>query len=154
TLMNLLAYHQEKFAELRSFGHLIDLDHVAGFRAHAFLVRPQLILSEQQELDSSDPAWKVARLELVSLLLHDEPAVYESKSLPRMSELAERPVTRTLDSFEASALAKLEAGENVVYHATLNRIEMTGAIRAVHQCLQCHHVERGALLGAFSYSLY
>ncbi len=153
-LMNVLAYHQDRFADVRSFGHVAKLDRVAGFRPHAFLVRPQLAFDEPPKPEAKESSWKVTRLQLVSLLMHDEPAVYVSKSLPRMSELAERPVTRELDDFEQSALAKLEAGENVVHRATLNRIEMVGAIRAVKHCLQCHEVERGALLGAFSYSLF
>lgn len=152
TLTNVLAYHQDRFADVRSFGHVAKLDRVAGFRPHSFLVRPQLAFDDPPEAKES--SWKVTRLQLVSLLMHDEPAVYVSKSLPRMSELVERPVTRELDDFETSALAELEAGENVVHRATVNRIEMVGAIRAVKHCPQCHEVERGALLGAFSYSLF
>ena len=30
---------------------------------------------------------------------------------------------------------------------------MLGSLRATKECLQCHRVEHGALLGAFSYEL-
>jgi hypothetical protein len=40
-----------------------------------------------------------------------------------------------------------------VLEATTNRILMVGAIRAAKQCTSCHAVERGDLLGAFSYEL-
>ena len=33
------------------------------------------------------------------------------------------------------------------------RSEVEGSIRAVKQCLSCHSVERGELLGVFSYAL-
>ena len=38
--------------------------------------------------------------------------------------------------------------------STVNRVRMVGAVRATTQCLDCHRVERGALLGAFSYDLW
>lgn len=154
TLMNVLADHQDRFADVRSFGHVMNLERVAGFRPHAFLIQPPLAFDDPPEPEESESTWRITRLELVSLLMHDEPAVYVSKSLPRMSELAERPVTRSLDLFEQSSLAMLEAGENIVSRTALNHIEMLGAIRAVNQCLQCHQVERGALLGAFRYTLH
>ena len=55
-------------------------------------------------------------------------------------------------------VAELEAkagrnGEDLVTDATVNRIHLLGAVRAARQCLDCHNVERGALLGAFSYEL-
>ena len=69
-----------------------------------------------------------------------------------MEELAEAP-TRQLQPFEAIALAKLRAEEDLVVRATTNQIEMVGALRASKQCLACHQVTRGQLLGAFSYTV-
>ncbi len=34
-----------------------------------------------------------------------------------------------------------------------NTVQMLGALRAARQCTKCHQVERGELLGAFSYNL-
>ena len=92
------------------------------------------------------------RLELVSLLKHEKPAVYVSRSLPRMEDLKDVK-TRALSRFEQSALKQLRDGEDVVTKASLNRIEMIGSLRATKQCQQCHDVKSGALLGAFSYEL-
>lgn len=154
----IISQHQNNFASIPSYGYGFawDVDQVAGFRPHEFLGGSTFELSEnyEQKRSQNNPAWKVARLELVSLLMHDRPAVYVSKSLPRMSQLFKRPVTRALDEFETTSLTKLEEGENVVFRASPNKIEMLGAVRAVSQCRKCHEVERGALLGAFSYTLH
>jgi hypothetical protein len=81
-----------------------------------------------------------------------EAPVYVSKHLPQMNELRDAP-TRPLVEFEATALTQLQAGEDLVTRATPNRIEMLGSLRAMQQCLDCHQVQRGELLGAFSYEL-
>jgi hypothetical protein len=132
-------------------GFAKDRQHVAGFGGHAFSQHPRLgdgdgWPSEPQE------HWAVRRMELVSLLKHDKPQVYVSAELPRMDKIDNTPL-RDLGEFETGALAKLQAGEDVVTRASLNRIEMLGALRAAKSCLECHSVERGQLLGAFSYSL-
>ncbi|MGC1272159.1 MAG: hypothetical protein WBC44_00525 [Planctomycetaceae bacterium] len=117
---------------------------VRGFQPHAF-----------RDLPSGSPAgdeWQLARLELVSLLKHDPPAVYLSEHLPRMQELASNDApTRTLNSFETAALSRLLDGETIVAEQGRNRITMLGGLRAAQQCLQCHSVGEGHLLGAFSY---
>jgi hypothetical protein len=41
----------------------------------------------------------------------------------------------------------------VVTEATTNHIRILGALRASQQCLECHQVRRGDLLGAFSYDI-
>jgi hypothetical protein len=61
--------------------------------------------------------------------------------------------TRPLTAFEAQALKELQQGEDLVTDARLNRIRMMGSLRAGKQCLQCHQVLRGDLLGSFSYEL-
>jgi hypothetical protein len=87
-------------------------------------------------------------------LKHETPRVYESDHLPRMEELSSATAkTRELGKFEAAALQKLLEGEEIHTAGTPNRIEMLGAVRASKQCLQCHEVPRGTLLGAFSYEL-
>ncbi len=96
--------------------------------------------------------WKVQRLELVSLLKHDAPVVYVSESLPRMKDTDDTK-TRPLDAFEKSGLEALLAGEDLKVSESDNEIRMVGSVRAVKQCLACHGVERGDLLGAFTYKL-
>jgi hypothetical protein len=129
------------FVNVKGFGYVKDREHVAGFRSHQFSKRP----------DGDEPP-RVKRLELVSLLMHDDPVVYVSKDLPRMSEL-KKAVTRTLSDFEAKGLGELQSGEDLFVRETPDSILMLGAIRSVKQCTKCHGGERGDLLGAFSYSL-
>ncbi len=96
--------------------------------------------------------WRIVRLELVSLLKHGTPAVYSSEHLPNMEELTDVK-TRPLTAFEANALDTLRAGEELTAQTNGNVIEMVGAIRASNDCMKCHEVPRGTLLGAFSYQL-
>ena len=69
--------------------------------------------------------------------------------MDELSEAAARP----LDGFEREALAKLRRGEDLIVQEAPQQMRMLGSIRAVHQCLDCHSVQRGELLGAFSYRL-
>jgi hypothetical protein len=69
-----------------------------------------------------------------------------------MDELAEAP-TRTLDRFEALALAQLRSGEELVVEENADKLRMLGSLRAAKQCTDCHSVNRGDLLGAFAYRL-
>ena len=79
----------------RGFGYIKDRRHVAGFETHRF-----------SQVPAPAGAWKVRTLELVSLLLHDEPAVYVSDHLPRMEHRSGIP-TRPLDRFERFGLGAL-----------------------------------------------
>ncbi|MCA9114373.1 MAG: hypothetical protein KDA79_04755 [Planctomycetaceae bacterium] len=97
--------------------------------------------------------WQITRLELVSLLKHAEPVVYESRELPRMDRLANAP-TRPLTGFERRSLRELRGREDLVTEEKGGRVLMLGAIRAAKQCLNCHDVRRGTLLGAFSYEIW
>jgi hypothetical protein len=69
-----------------------------------------------------------------------------------MDELRDAP-TRPLDDFEAERLPKLRAGEELSTAQGPRRVRMLGAIRAQADCLRCHGVNQGDLLGAFSYDL-
>lgn len=122
-----------------------DLDRVVGFQAHAFRSMPDVDLP-------SGTQWRIADLQLVSLLKHDPPAAYLSQNLPRMDELRQA-ATRPLDSFEFASLDRLRRGEELIVAEGSLTIRMLGAIRAARQCIECHDVTRGTLLGAFSYRL-
>jgi len=143
-------------------GYVKSIDEVAGFEAHRVRfgehwsgnLRDSKEVLEQQDIDVEDSgiAWKANRLELVSLLMHDEPLVYDVDELPNMETLSsETAKTRALDEFETKALEALKSGEELFVRATKNRILMVGSIRASEQCLSCHSVKKGDLLGAFSY---
>jgi hypothetical protein len=130
-----------EFLDPFDFGYIRDRQHVAGFQSHHFR-RP----AQEPRL------WKVQRLELVGLLKYDEPVVYLSENLPRMDELRDAP-TRPLDAFEQEALNALRRGEDLMVQDGSERMRVLGSLRAVDQCIRCHQVERGELLGAFSYKL-
>jgi hypothetical protein len=135
------------FVNPKGFGYIKDRDHVKGFQPHQFRAMPHL-----DESANEKQRWSIQRLELVSLLKHAEPVAYVSEHLPRMDELRHAK-TRPLDAFEKTALAALRRGEDLKVESTTHCIRMLGSIRAVKQCLDCHRVKRGDLLGAFSYTL-
>jgi hypothetical protein len=151
---------QEGFAQADSLGYVQDVDRAVGFESHRIRL-PQIwngnlrSAREVANMDADSPAvWKVNRIHLVSLLMHETPVVYKTESLLNMDELSgvDAP-TRKLDDFEFNSLEKLQRGQDVVAQATANRIIMLGAIRANQSCRECHNVRNDDLLGAFSYEL-
>ena len=136
-------------------GYVIDVDHVAGFVPHR--------LHRAQNVDMSVPLnsnwtsanapqmiWAISSLQLVSLLKHEKPYVYDSKTLPDMQALPDAEL-RELDEFEQASLKSLHNGEDLCVQGRENQVRMLGSLRASKRCLRCHSVERGALLGAFTY---
>jgi hypothetical protein len=126
----------------RGFGYFKDRRHVAGFLSHRFSRVPR----------PANRRWWVQTLELVGLLLKDEPEVYRSDSLPRMDELRGAP-TRPLDRFESYALDALRRGDDLFVTQEKEGMRMLGAIRSNRRCVDCHGGARGDLLGAFSYTI-
>jgi hypothetical protein len=127
------------FVHPAGFGYVKDRQHVAGFQAHQFSQAPQI---EQ---------WRLQTLDLIGLLLREEPVVYVSDHLPRMDELRDAP-TRPPDDFEVDGLVALRRGEDLFVRAGGDGGRALGAVRATKQCLSCHDCKRGDLLGAFSYT--
>jgi len=145
----------DDFLDPERFGYVERVDRVTGFASHRFSQLPLNGTPGQKAVSRpvTSEEWDIRRLELVSLLKHDTPRVYVSEHLPRMDELNDAP-TRPLTPFETDALAKLRRDEDLVVHDPQpGRVLMLGAVRAAKQCLKCHSVERGELLGAFSYEL-
>jgi hypothetical protein len=134
--------HQDSVADFINppgFGYVKDRQRVAGFQAHQFSKTPEA------------KPWRLQTLDLVGLVVHEEPVVYISAHLPRMEELREAPL-RSLDDFETTGLATLQAGEDLYVREGAEVRRMLGAIRSTKQCLSCHGGQRGDLLGAFSYT--
>ena len=129
------------FVNFKGFGYLKSRREVAGFTPHAFESEPK-----------PQVPYKLERLELVGLVRNPEPAVYVSEFLPRMTEL-DAVTTRPADGFEATALTKLAAGEDLVANAVGSKVRLLGAVRNMTACVECHGGQRGDLLGAFSYRL-
>lgn len=134
---------RDDFLNPNRMGWFINRDRVFGFFPHQFSRLPDRLEKHP---------WQISRLELVSLLKHDEPLVYVSHHLPDMEHLADAP-TRPLNAFESSALEKLRTEQDVVIRDGGNKIRMVGSLRAATSCLKCHSVQRGELLGAFSYDI-
>ncbi|WP_428305883.1 hypothetical protein [Lacipirellula sp.] len=135
------------FLHPEGYGAVISpRNQVAGFIEHAFHRHPLQTANR--------PKWLLDRIELISLLKFNEPRVYVLDHLPRMDQLSSDTIpTRPLNEFEASALQKLQTDEDLVVAENGNQVQMLGSLRAAKQCLDCHNVQRGELLGAFSYQL-
>ena len=141
--------HEESllsFVNFPGFGYVSGRQSI-GFQEHHFRALPG-----QRDARVKPEPLQVNRVELVSLLKHATPRVYLSDNLPRMDELRTAQ-TRELNDFEARSLPDLVKGEDLVSGRAGDTVFVLGAIRAAKQCLDCHSVERGELLGAFSYRL-
>jgi hypothetical protein len=116
--------------------------------------------------------WKVAKLELVGTMHEPAGTAYDTKKgewawkTITAASLAERRAakaqtpnanhlpTRSLDEFENESLATFRDGGNLELRVEGDRLHMVGAIRAMNaSCVNCHKVEKGHLMGAFSYEL-
>lgn len=139
------------FLDPSRFGLIRDREHVIAFRSHLMWRTPDL-RDPSLPVPPAEERWALSRLELVSLLKQKSPAVYVSDHLPRMDDL-KKAETRPLSPFEARALEAMRTGDDLAVEATSNRILLMGSLRATKQCLACHRVRRGDLLGAFSYEL-
>lgn len=94
----------------------------------------------------------IERVELVSLLLHEDPCVYvlHERPTPLHSRLARR---RPLDEFEQRSLNAIREGTDLVWTREAPT-RLFGAIRADRHCLECHTGAReNDLLGALTYYL-
>jgi hypothetical protein len=151
-LANMHSFGRLDFVNPSGFGHIKEPRLTAGFEPHRFSRVPAVPFVAPPDKDRPMENWLVRKLELVSLLKHENPLVYESDEMPRMDKI-EKAKTRALVDFETKGLASLRKGEDLVTDATTNTIRMLGSIRASKQCVNCHSCERGALLGAFSYQL-
>lgn len=140
---SLSALHGEStldFLNPGGFGYVKDRKQVAGFQGHGFSAEPEPARPE-----------KLVSIELIGLVVHDEPVVYISQYLPNMKALGQSP-TRMLDEFETAGLQALKDGKHMYAQDFLPGTRAVGAIRATNQCITCHNVQRGDLLGAFSYT--
>ncbi len=104
--------------------------------------------------------WLETERLLVSVESETAPSVYPSLTgdlHARMKlQVNSKPISapnRMLDEFESQALANLRRGDEVVLRETGHTLRVLGAIRARQECLKCHKVEVGTLLGAFTYTL-
>lgn len=141
-----------RFVPVESLGFQAVDDRVAGFFAHGRkdYARPPDGWNEKAVKEYEK--YRVKRLELISLLLHETPVAYAGNSLPAMEQVTSLK-TRALDSFETMGLLKLQSGEDLYVKEYKGRTLILGALRNAKQCQSCHQGESGRLLGAFRYDL-
>jgi hypothetical protein len=97
----------------------------------------------------------VQKVQLVSLLKNDPPKVYDNTyGNPARKELKDTKL-RDMTEFEKKALADIKKGKAVVSDTAGKTPVVMGALRAQESCIECHKgTEKGALMGAFTYTLY
>lgn len=143
----------QDFLEVERMGSIQDRQHVAGFQSHGFTKMPSFAIKSAGAANPkpvSESVWELSQLQLISLLKHEEPAAYVSPNLPQLDAL-QNVRTRPLNLFEQTALQRLRRQTDVVIDDGDKKIKMFGSLRATEQCLKCHSVRVGDLLGAFSY---
>jgi hypothetical protein len=98
--------------------------------------------------------WKMSRLQLISLMKGTASGSGYYHRLPKVGDSREAS-PEPMNSFEQQAVDHLQTkfDEKVVTRLADNEIEMVGALRADNDCMRCHKVEAGTLLGVFSYRL-
>jgi hypothetical protein len=146
TFLDLHNQGTRQFLSPSRFGYVPSRKESAGFQSHAVT---QMI---DTGVKNQDDEWQIVRLDLVSLLKFEESRVYVLDHLPDMKNL-DGVETRPLDEFETAALPQLVSQKDVVIDEMADEIRMLGSLRAAKQCLDCHDVDRGELLGAFTYHL-
>ncbi len=127
--------------------------HVGKFVAkEGFGLSRMIPLEEFWPITVDGSTYAIAGLELISLL-KQEPVVYEGH--PSLVKRGAPITTRTLDVFEAEAIARMRRGAAVAFVAEpLEASRLVGALRARDDCLRCHENRtKGDLLGAFTYEL-
>ncbi len=98
--------------------------------------------------------WKIARLQLISLMKQTaSDSVSNHRKLTACETYESSP--ETMNAFEQRAVAQLETNpaEKVVTTSSDCEIQLVGPLRAVGHCTKCHQVADGTLLGVFSYRL-
>lgn len=106
---------------------------------------------------------KVKDMELIAWFETEEDHVYVSMDLLRgrvapiptrqeLIELHKQKRMRALDPFQKEALKRLRRGEELLLAS--DRSRMVGGLVATGDCIYCHKVPAGTLIGAMSYKLH
>ncbi|MBL8891831.1 MAG: hypothetical protein JNL67_17785 [Planctomycetaceae bacterium] len=132
------------FLDPTTLGEKMETNQYLRFKSHRIAIKPRSI--------EAPKTYTLERLELIGLLLHEGPVVYVTHDLPDMSTISSGEITtRAMSSFESDALVRILGGESLVVENEGENLRMVGALRAIDQCIDCHQVKSGELLGAFSY---
>ena len=83
-----------------------------------------------------------------------EPKIKHDAMKDPNARMAKTAPKRPFDRFETEALEKLREGNDLMVRISEQEIRAFGAVRARNECLSCHKVEVGTMLGAFTYTLH
>ena len=137
-LANLHVQSVREFARATTLGLVISRKKVSGFQSHHFGSMPSTGASPGRE-----ERWAITR-RLVSLLKHGKPGVYLSDSLPHERGCTAR--LRPLTPFEQSR-CNSQRGRGFRPEPARKADPDGGLYPRGKQCMKCHNVERGELLG-------
>ncbi|MEM9588805.1 MAG: hypothetical protein AAGA03_16095 [Planctomycetota bacterium] len=156
------------FVPVQSIGDFREVTEVAGFQPHA-ITRERLnrgktdlaieslqdvfqVVADRGEDKGQAMDYALTRLQLLGLLYHDQPIVYDLETLPDLAAAEDAPV-RPINAFESRGLERLIDGIPVHVEQSDDRIQVLGALRNAESCTRCHDGSSDRLLGAFSYNL-
>lgn len=143
---------QRKFLENGSnFKFFQASDNLRTFNTDEFHTLVDEIIVDSHATTSVSE-WHQESMELIGLLKHAAPVVYVTPNLPKMDELY-KVRTEPLNTFEQRAIEQLKshASLDVIVQQAPNEVRVVGALRAADNCLGCHSVKNGDLLGALTY---
>jgi hypothetical protein len=149
---NWLRFSITQFVPLNSLGYASDRKHTSGFLPHGQYDYARAPTDYEMTGSEKYERFKVERLDLVSLLLHESAVAYDSDTLPAMDKVKELK-TRPLNAFEVIGLLKLHKGDDLFARGFNGKTLLLGALRNAKECKACHEGNYGDLLGAFSYVL-
>ena len=115
---------------------------------------PLVRLLEASNQRATRTEWKIARLQLISMMKHTPSGTVNNHPIITACEKHDAS-SETLNAFEHRAVAELESNpaEKVVMNSSDGENQVVGPLRAVGHCTKCHQVADGTLLGVFSYRL-
>jgi hypothetical protein len=123
-------------------------------------VNGTMMLKDNTVRTVNERIWVVRNQDLMSVDGADGPAVYILDPHKLHELMREKKQVKGDDAkkrkpteFETAALKKLRNGDDVVLQSSAKEMNVLGAVRARNDCLTCHQVEVGSLLGAFTYTL-
>ena len=117
----------------------------------------------------------VAKVQLIGLM-SEKPVVYESSWVNILRKSLEKYEQRAMNDFEKLAVSKLKKGSELVWsfeeikppqdsavlspfellqiRTPSSKYELIAPLRASEECISCHDVNKGDLLGAYSYTMH
>ena len=96
--------------------------------------------------------FRIGYVQLLSTPQGEKPFVYETKTDVTMRSISDAG-RRDLRAYETDAVGQLKSGRDAVMTMDHEQPVVIGAVRAGEECVSCHQVKKGDMLGAFVYPL-